>query len=319
MHLARIFAVLLALGHGAFGCGSDSRSSVADSGTPPWESGAPDIGGGETGSTAQCPVLDPSKQSPLSNHQIQRATSADGLRFTPDGKVLLARASVPDGVIGPDDKHWIYFVNGNPGQHAVFVGRVEGDELVTFDCVRIDGAINGNAVDPDVVRLPDGRYRLFYFQGWFVPGEPPPKPGEAHRFYTAISQDGIHFTVENKILETQGGGTDPSAVQLADGSWLMSLTLDDKVVLASSPDAKAFTLTGVEFEPAITELATFDQGQTVRIYLATTQGLKVKVSSDRGKTWTDETTVMGLGPDPSMLRNTDGSWTMYYKTFSAPN
>ncbi len=147
---------------------------------------------------AACPGLDPEKmRGDLYEHRVQWASSTDGINFTSLPDVLLEHASVPDAVVRSDGAVWVYFVNGQPGQHAVFIAEQQADgTLEVFDCIRLDGEINGNAVDPDIVRLEDGRYRLFYFQGWFVGGT----PQSAHPFYSAISEDGVHFAVEQKIL-----------------------------------------------------------------------------------------------------------------------
>lgn len=247
------------------------------------------------------------------DHRVQRATSPDGLNFTVEDQLLLEHASVPDGILRPDGSVWVYFVNGNPGQHAIFIAERQSDgTLDTIDCVRMDGAINGNAVDPDIVLLPDGRYRLYYFQGWFVQGGPPP-PDEPHPMYSAISDDGIHFTVEGVALSLDGGGTDPTVTRVDDDSWLMAVTHPDGVLLASGSDGAAFTLTGQSFESGISEIWRFED--RLRLYVMGMRGLEIHESTNDGAEWTELMhSARILGADPSMLQEADGSFTLYFKS-----
>ena len=148
---------------------TDAGTTSPDHGSTGTDTNTPDGNGaaGETnahvdgtqGPIESCPALDESlTNTPLYDHRVQWASSTDGKNFTKDNQVLLEHASVPDAVVRPDGKVWVYFVNGNPGQHAVFVAEQQADgTLKTFDCIRIDGEINGNAVDPDIVLLDDGR------------------------------------------------------------------------------------------------------------------------------------------------------------------
>lgn len=263
-----------------------------------------------------CPELT-RNQTPnggLYEHQIEYAKSqGNPTAFTPMEKVLLEHASVPDAAYGPDGEVWVYAINANPGQHAIFISRHDGDTLTTFDCVRIDGKVNGNAVDPDIVRQADGTYRLFYYQGYFVDGPPP--PGAKHPMFSAVSTDGIHFTNPQKLIEFDNISTDPSAIHLEGDTWLMVVAGDTTRLTKSTDGGKTFELTGKEWDNGIPELAIFDDG-ALRLYLAGMNGLEIHLSTDNGVTWAKETTLNGLGPDPSILHNPDGTLTMYYKSFA---
>jgi len=298
------------------GCGGDSTRS---------DGGAADATPDATGDTGvdgtapigeACPEYDPAgMMHSIYDHRVQRATSTDGVSFMADDRILLEHASVPDAILRPDGSVWVYFVNGNPGQHAIFIAERQPDgTLETIDCVRLDGAINGNAVDPDIVLLPDGRYRLYYFQGWFVEGGPPP-PDQPHPMYSAISDDGVHFTVEGVGLSLDGGGTDPTVARWDDDTWLMTVTHPDGVLLATSPDGVAFTLTGQTFDQGISELWRFED--RVRLYVTGMSGFQIHESTDGGEEWSELSSMVRiLGADPSMLRETDGTYTLYVKTFS---
>jgi uncharacterized protein (TIGR03437 family) len=76
--------------------------------------------------------------------------------------------------------------------------------------------------DPSMVRLPDGRYRLYY-KGSDGPGG----PGQAvHRVYSAVSADGLNFTREGLRLESKdtvdnGWASVPEVVRTFDGRYRM--------------------------------------------------------------------------------------------------
>ena len=252
--------------------------------------------------------------SQLYDHRVMRTSSSDGITFERESELIIDHASVPDGVIGPDGAQWVYFVNGEPGQHGVFAARelAEG-EWEIIDCVRIDGVFEGDAVDPDVVRLADGRYRLFYFLGHFV--TPVQAADNLHPIYSAISEDGITFTIEEKLIEVEGI-TDPTAIELPDGSWLLAFARaqEGNTLLAISPDGYDFTLTDHIFEGGgIPELGLLADG-TVVLYTR-----QMFISNDNGSSWeATDGFVPGGGADPSLVPLPDGSYFFYFKSFDGP-
>ncbi len=251
------------------------------------------------------------EHSGLYAHQIYLTSTQDGLNFDAEA-LIIEHASVPDLVIGPDGALWVYYVNGEPGQHGIFAARqTESGEWELMGCVTLDGRFNGNAVDPNVARLPDGRIRLVYFEGFFV-GDTRPKPGTPHPIFSAISEDGINFTVEGQLIAVDEV-TDPSMIQLPDGSWLLAMTRPTETLLASSKDGRTFELTGVVLEePGIPELALLPEGR-IGLYLG-----QMFISEDNGQTWEvhPEVRVPGSGADPSMTALPQGGFAFAYKGFS---
>lgn len=72
---------------------------------------------------------------------------------------------------------------------------------------------------PSIVRLPDGRWRMYYQAAPTPPTTPKQTP--SFSFRSAISSDGVHFTAEGKIFPTRLGG---------DGSAFMYETSHGRVV-----------------------------------------------------------------------------------------
>jgi hypothetical protein len=234
---------------------------------------------------------------------------------------LLDHASVPDAILRPNGEVWVYFVNGVPGKHGIWIAKSStSGSWDIVDCVQLNGRFNGNAVDPDIVLLSDGRYRLFYYEGHFV-GPNPPNEGP-HPIFSAISDDGLNFEIEGQLIAVEKV-TDPSVVQLANDRWLMALSLGTRTLLADSDDGYDFELTGVAVElGGVPELAILADGN-VRLYV-TTEGIKSAISSDKGQTWAVEpgtrlSSSQGeILADPSLITTSDGGWVLFYKV-APPN
>ena len=261
-----------------------------------------------------CPVMSPD-DPPLSpgpyDHTLHRRSSVDGHAFGAASAPMVVHGSAPDAITGPGGVPWVYFVNGTPGQHAIFVAReaTAGAPWEVFDCARFDGEVDATAVDPDVVVLPDGRFRLFY--------NPllPANPTSPNPIVSGVSNDGIHFEREGSVIELPGV-VNPSAVRLGDGSWLLALASEQKTYLASSIDGVTFGV--VQEHPAgIPELAYDAALNEVRLYIAGPSGLDLQTSTDGGATWTGWGTVQQGVQDPSLLHTTDGLWGLYYRTDAA--
>ncbi len=248
----------------------------------------------------------------LAAHRLYRATSTDGQVFTSDNVVLIEGASVPDAILRPDGTIWVYFVNGETGRHGIFVaqGSAEGSFEI-MDCVKLDGQFEPTAVDPDIVRLSDGSYRLFYYANLGQAG------GE-NIIRSAISSDGINFTVEGDVAS--GPYTDPTVAALADGSWLLSIPRgkEGNLVFASGDgttfDADGLMVNGADGTPELVALA---DGR-VRMY-AGGSALLSFISSDGGSTWAlepeTELRLTGGTPgagNPSAIQLADGTWLLFY-------
>lgn len=260
-----------------------------------------------------CPIK--TSEEPISpgpyDHHLAALTSTDGKSFTGVKTSLLDHASAPDAVLGTDGNIWVYYVNGTPGQHGIFIAKVNSNGAVEpFECVRINGAFDATAVDPDVVQRTDGRYQLFY--------NPLVSPsGNDHEgIYSAISTDGIHFTDRTQLIQHQGA-LNPSGVQLTNGTWVLTYTDESRTYVAVSDDGKHYQ--GVsDFTAGLPELSYLATNNELRLYNAERTGLTLRTSYDGGINWTDEETYMSSVQDPSVLKISDTDWRLYYRFESSP-
>lgn len=248
-------------------------------------------------------------------HQVRMAASPNGYDFEAQGDVLLGQASVPEGVLTQAGLAF-YYVNGG-NQHGMFRAKANGASWDRGEPVLLDGAFNSNAVDPDVVVLGNGRYRMFYFEGDFGGSPRPGGPNPVSYFYSALSDDGITFTVEGQVFEAEGG-TDPTAVRLDDGTWLLAVARGqaNEVIVARSADGAVFEVVNTLTGAGIPELSLTPGG--VRLFFNGLNGIISAHSTDLGGTWDLEPgfrlSTRSLAADPSVIAMPDGSWRMFYKT-----
>lgn len=252
----------------------------------------------------------PAGMGPYS-HQVMLATSADGLAWTAQDSVVREHASVPEIVRRDDGALMIYFVNGETDTTDAIRQTPDGtwEELD----LTIAGLPTQKAWDPDVVRLPDGRLRLFFFG----PPQNMADQSAPHSIYSAVSSDGLSFEAEPGTRIAVANVTDPSVVVLPDGSWLMALSRGQETLLASSADGQTFAETGVTVRlGGVPELFVLKDG-SIRLFV-TGKGIQSLVSTDSGNTWTEEpgTRLMAkdnIAADPSVIQLGEGSWLMAWK------
>ncbi len=262
----------------------------------------------------------PNPHAELMNHQVYCAVGASPATLAIAPTFLIEKASVPDAVPLADGDY-LYYVNAEPGKHGIYVARVTKTAIEFLGPVLIDGVYNGNAVDPDVVLLPDGRIRLYYFDGYFTGPRPPMGIGKSlNPIYSAISTDGRNFTREGKVFELEGIA-DPSVVTLSDGSLLMACSRGERgMQLARSQDGKTFSALPISFERGIPELTVNADGSVQLVYNVR-GGLASYRSTDNGTTWNKDPDLYFAYSkpiaDPSIIQDQYGC-RLYFKGFKSP-
>lgn len=270
------------------GCGG---SDVGQAPTPTPATAVPPVSSASSLCTARPnpnpgPVLDPN--GPMF-HQVVVARSVDGLTVT-DARIVQPAASVPDGVRAPDGRVLVYYVNG--AQHGVWVGTASDGGWSATGPITLDGIRDPlGIVDPDAYRV-GGRIRLAYLANFTTPNE--------RAICLAESDDGVSFRTLGLAVDLRGAGTitDPSVVQLPDGSWLMALSAGQTTRLARSSDGLSFALGETLTYGGVPELALTDDG-AVRLYVCA--GAIVAYRSRDAISWQREQEVVTRGPNGSML------------------
>ncbi|MFH1149033.1 MAG: exo-alpha-sialidase [Actinomycetota bacterium] len=250
-------------------------------------------------------------------HRVMSASSPDGLTWTPDGSTLLEHASVPCAVVTPAGNLRIYYVDASVVPETANCAE-SNDGGKTFQALglTIEGLPTEKAVDPSIVLLPDGRYRLYYFG---VTGSPA-MAGD-HSIYSAISDDGIHFTQEKDVFR-YAGLVDPD-VFWTGTDWMMYVfSIGQGTITARSADGLSFEYAGplslqkwgtvapVSLGDGRFRLFAFDQPASTMVGSF--------VSGDL-QTWTQEEGTRLSAPDgyqitdPFVVRMPDGSWKMVFK------
>ncbi len=244
-------------------------------------------------------------------HQVAVADSPDGASAAAATQ-LLDHASVPDGVRRADGTLLVYYINGEDG--ALWAARLQDTVATPIGHVWIDGIeAPVGAVDPDASLLANGDVRLTYL-GDLGPPSATHQPGT---ICIADSKDGIHFTVRGRAIRFDDTvTTDPSLVQLKDGSWLMAVSQGQTTVLARSSDGLSFERAQTLTYGGVPELATLPDGR-LRLYVCA-RGIESYLSSDNGLTWAHEGSVVRSVPggkkiicDPSYVQ---GAGILLYKT-----
>jgi hypothetical protein len=220
-------------------------------------------------------------------HQVVIARTADGLSIE-GSRVVIDHASVPDAVRLQDGTLRLYYVDGQNG--TIGIARVDGDAVSIIGPLTMNGIRGASGMaDPDAVLLPDGRIRLYYLNNFGAPG------GPARGMCYADSTDGERFTVGGLAIQFSNPETvtDPSVTRLTNGSWLMAASRGASSLLARSADGATFSGETTIGLGGVPELAALDAGR-VRIYVCGA-GIVAHSSSDEGKTWTREATVVPPG------------------------
>lgn len=171
----------------------------------------------------------------MDTHVIHSAVSNDGLSWVKEGLRFQNMdapchgwTSVPDAVRLPDGRVRIYFVCDKMLNAVASIISHDGLNFTLEEGLRLE-----RAVDPNVIRLPDGSYRMFYAtapEG--LPVVPP------NRIYTARSRDGLDWTVEGEILRAGGPYdpemvVDPSVIALPSGNYRLYYGGGGPVILSA--------------------------------------------------------------------------------------
>jgi len=257
----------------------------------------------------------PGGRSPLG---VLRSTD-DGATWTSLGNACMQGSNVfavdPTPLV-LDGKIALYAVDldslGRPVAQSIYL--VTSDDGVNFDAPFPVYTQSGMMVDPFVVEMPDGRFRLYV-------------PSESEGIISAVSDDGMTFVREAGV-RTEAGGM-PGAIVLPDGRVRLFLC-GGGIFSMISDDGLDFTLEdGLRIPPPF-PTALVDNPEPIRLdgggYLmlysvhdTRNDGLLPweyteihLATSQDGLTWTTSATVIGYGGTSCVVETPDGTLYIYY-------
>lgn len=248
-------------------------------------------------------------------HQVQVATSPDGMNWQVDPRILYPHMSVPDVTLLSNGRLLMIGVD--------FSQRVEnlmasfsldgGKTWGRLKQVKLWG-YRGRAVDPDIMEIAPHCYRLTFFgmaeHERFGQG--------AHRIYSAVSSDGLNFVLEEGVRVEGMNLHDPDIIKVGE-TWMMYIGralpgTPQATVVATSADGLAYSEPQEVATGSIPGAVVLADGR-VRLYTVDRSGMTAWISDD-GLRFQREGPVVGLrGADPAPVLMTDGSYLMIHKTF----
>lgn len=175
-------------------------------------------------------------QSQVFRDQVFFIHSTDGLNW--GAPTLLAdKASVPDVIRTSKGIYWAYWVDftnftGSRTEKIGIARSTDGkswEKLGTVQFINLGSIV---PVDPDIIELPDGRLRLYFYDISQNRGE--------HPIYSAVSTDAIHYTLEPGIRFKLAQIFDPDVIKLSGGRYRMYLNNNGKIISATSTDGLDF-------------------------------------------------------------------------------
>lgn len=274
------------------------------------------------------------------NEYIQSAVSTDGGdTFTSRGDVLVDHAGVPEVTVADDGSLYLYYVDGDldalidharsgstylqthgwVGRGALGASR-STDGGLTFtrvDEFEVDGLLQGMIVDPDVIRDPDGTWRMFYIgvalepvittDLWYE--------GAPHDVYVARSDDLVHWTQDPDPV-VNGPYADPTVLCDDAGACVMAAFGIDRAT--SDDGGETWTFSDDDspggFGP---EYVTTPDGAERRLYYNSDNpggDLEYERSTDGGVTWSNvggDRLPDRYGEAPTFYAASTTEWVMF--------
>ncbi|RLA85008.1 MAG: hypothetical protein DRG31_04080 [Deltaproteobacteria bacterium] len=247
------------------------------------------------------------------NHRLLLAKSTDGVKWTKTFQILSDQASVPEVIVDHEGNLRVYYVDYSNGCITVAVSP-DGGETWIYRKVK---GLTPEWVDPDVVFLPDGRYRLY--------ASYMPLKGPQDKIVSAISKDGINFTPEEGYRYHEPGSllTDPDVFQFK-GRWYM--IVGPELTLLESEDGLTFKkVRKLSFGSGVSCTIPYGEGLRVYFHLDKPGPLKIYLSyTEDLKNWSKPEVVLAGGEnsldqygvgDPAVAKLPSGGYIMVYKTW----
>lgn len=170
---------------------------------------------------------------------------------------------------------------------------------------------NQRPFDPGLIQLSNGQIRMYFSSSVNNP------PAGGVDTYSAVSTDGIHYTVEGGVRfdHASFNAIDPT-VALFNGTYYYDAwtnVMSDGAHQATSTDGLTFTTNAMlPYDNNHLWLGNYmNDGSTLRFY-GCGNGMWMSSSTD-GVTWSSYTTLAGImGADPTVAKNQAGTYILIY-------
>lgn len=251
------------------------------------------------------------------NHRLLLAVSGEGISWQKLNSILADQASVPDVIVDREGYIRVYYVDFYNGGIVVAISR----DLENWSYIRVKG-ISPEWVDPSVILLPNGRYRLY--------ASYMPLDGKQNKIVSAISEDGIHFEIENGVrYESDETLTDPDVIY-DNGKFVMYVQENiyqpenSRLIMLTSEDGLNFKYEGeVKIKGHVPCIIKYGDGY--RIYLHKPDDFTIISYYSRDlESWEgfaevlrgEENSLDKYGAvNPAVVQLPDGNYLMVYQTW----
>ena len=268
-------------------------------------------------------------QNPLYTHDTYIAFSEDGFDWELSDDPIAPHASVPDIIelkedIGDFQSGTLlaYYVDGQIGEDQLKDTQLglsyssDSGSTWTRISAEVSFELEGGVIaDPSLVELEDGRLRLYFYN--FGVTKSGHQPAEAHIFYSAISNDGLTFEIEEEVFYSGTVATDPDVIFYND-KWYLSYADQESqsMKIATSDDPWSFQVITDTHELGIPTMIEIDEEL---VLYGCDGGITKHVSTDNGNKFNlagivDGLEYEGLMCDPSIFELSDGGYVMVLKT-----
>jgi hypothetical protein len=272
----------------------------------------------------------PATPGPAPSPAVQETVTQ--FMWTVDSGSRLEDAGVPSILRLEDGRFRLYY--GGPGGILSAISQ-DGLNFTKEASVRVSSGSAGSpemiVSDPTLVKLKDGRIRMYYKGATGGGG-----PGQAvHSIFSAISSDGLSFEKEGIRIDSQqtpddGWASVPEAILLSDGRVRIYYVSDGPdvrhgIVSAISEDGLSFTREGPVLsgfvDPAVIRLASGNYLMLAVAFPFSTEGVLTDAApgiysflSSDGINFADRQVVLaGDGNiDPAIIEITPDTYRVYY-------
>ena len=267
----------------------------------------------------------PNPGDDVREHDVYVTRSDDPTLFLDSSELVFDKGSVPEAVLRSNGEIWMYFPSfknfSQAGDEKIMAAK-STDSGATWEevgLITIENALAGvTAVDPSLVELADGRLRMYFFGSTVVGGDPAQVGGE-HKIYSAVSDDGVNFTMEEGVRYAQEKITDPDVIYHSGfGTWLMYVSVGPVTRIITSNDGLEWFDTEFNWTGGGVPGAYIDSDNIVHVYGCGQGGIVTEASVD-GIIFTGTPTVAlsttdsAIICDPSPVLLDDGTVLMVYK------